>query len=249
MSTFVKHIICLLLAAIPLAGAANVSKATADSAFKAGRYSEAIAAYDSILQQCIDAEVLYNQGVAYYRTSDIPRAILAFERTLRYAPSHADARFNLSVCRSKAGISETGRAEMFFVTWWHQLVQSHSADYWGAIALAAIAASALLFGMRRSSSKRPLQLTAACIMPLALIAFAISITAASLQSYAFHYERRAVVMQEAALVGENGSKQVASLPPGTTLTILDFGTDGNHRVATIDGRQTGWIKARSIEII
>ena len=92
--------IALLLMLLPMAANA-ATKAEADSAYVNSNYQEAIKVYESLLNQGESAELYYNLGNAYYRTENITRAVLNYERALLLSPGDGDIRFNLQIARSK----------------------------------------------------------------------------------------------------------------------------------------------------
>ena len=57
-----------------------VTKAEADSSYVRGQYQQAIAQYEALLKQGASADLYYNLGNAYYRTENIPEAVLNYER-------------------------------------------------------------------------------------------------------------------------------------------------------------------------
>ena len=109
---------------------AALTKAEADSAYTQGRYQQAVKAYEQLLKQGVSADLYYNLGNAYYRTDDITRAVLNYERALLLSPGDADIRFNLQMARSKTIDKITPESEMFFVTWYRSLVNTMSVDGW-----------------------------------------------------------------------------------------------------------------------
>lgn len=62
------------------------------------KYPEAIARYQQILQNGLESvELYYNLGNAYFRSGDMGRAILNYERARRLAPLNDDIRYNLEI--------------------------------------------------------------------------------------------------------------------------------------------------------
>ena len=97
------------------------------------------------------AEVYYNLGNAYYRTDNITKAVLNYERAHLLSPGDEDISFNLQFARSKTIDKITPESEMFFVTWWKALVNFTSVDCWAktgiiAIIMALILVLVYLFG-------------------------------------------------------------------------------------------------------
>ena len=65
----------------------NANKQAADSAYMEKAYDKAIAGYEQLLKAGVDVDVLYNLGNAYYRKNNLPRAILNYEKALKYEPA------------------------------------------------------------------------------------------------------------------------------------------------------------------
>ena len=144
-----KHIrvketaVIALLLLIPLSASA-VTKERADSAYAQEHYQQAIADYEALLKSGVSADIYYNLGNAYYRTDNITKAILNYERALLLSPGDDDIRFNLQMARSKTIDKITPQSEMFFVTWYHSLVNLMSVDAWARTALFTLAIAIVL---------------------------------------------------------------------------------------------------------
>ena len=129
---------------LPL-GAHAVTKAEADSAYARGAYQQAIIDYEELLKAGASADLYYNLGNAYYRTENITRAVLNYERALLFSPGDRDIRFNLQLAQSKTIDKIVPESEMFFVTWYHSLVNLMSVDAWARLAIVALALVIVLF--------------------------------------------------------------------------------------------------------
>lgn len=71
--------------------------------YENGRFQEAVLTYQQLVDQGIhDERLYYNLGNAYYKTGDLGRAILNYERARRLAPRDADVQANLAFARSQA---------------------------------------------------------------------------------------------------------------------------------------------------
>ena len=131
----------MLLSPVP---ASAITKAEADSAYVHENYQQAINGYEALLKQGVSADLYYNLGNAYYRTDNITRAIINYERALLLSPGDDDIRFNLQMARSKTIDKITPESEMFFVTWYRSLVNSMSVDAWAHTALVTLAFAIIL---------------------------------------------------------------------------------------------------------
>lgn len=242
--------VLLLLLLLPLTATA-VTKAEADSAYAQGRYQQAIRDYESLLKQGVSTALYYNLGNAYYRMDDMPRAVLNYERALLLSPGDPDVRFNLQMARSKTIDKITPESEMFFVTWYHVLVNFTSVDGWARLALCALAVAivlALLYLFASPVWMRKLGFFGALFM---LLLFVVANLFAYVQKESFVRRSGAIIMAPAVTVKSTPASQ------GTDLFILHEGTrveitDGTmrqwKRIRLADGKE-GWIETSQMEII
>ena len=121
-----------------------VTKQDADAEYSKGNYQQAIKDYEELLKAGESAEIYYNLGNAYYRTENITRAVLSYERALLLNPADDDIRFNLQMARSKTIDKITPESEMFFFTWYRSLVNLMTIDGWAHLAIASIILTLIL---------------------------------------------------------------------------------------------------------
>ena len=113
----------------------NVTKAQGDSAYMRNDYASAIQIYESLLTKGEAAEIYYNLGNSYYKTDDIAKAILNYERALLLQPGNADVRANLEIARSKTIDKVVSVPDIFFVTWTKSLINCLSVDAWAKLGI------------------------------------------------------------------------------------------------------------------
>jgi hypothetical protein len=69
--------------------------------YQGNDFAGALAAYREVLDRGFEsAELFYNLGNAYFKTGDLGRSILSWERALRLRPRDRDAQANLELARS-----------------------------------------------------------------------------------------------------------------------------------------------------
>ncbi|MDE5649562.1 MAG: tetratricopeptide repeat protein [Duncaniella sp.] len=74
----------------------------ADSAYTADNFKEAADIYNHVIQtEGASATLYYNLGNCYYRSGEMGKAILAYERSLRLDPTYDDARNNLKFVNAR----------------------------------------------------------------------------------------------------------------------------------------------------
>lgn len=249
-ATTATVLLLALMAWLP-SDAGAITKANADSAYARQQYQQAIKDYEELLHDGVSAELYYNLGNAYYRTDNITRAVLNYERALLLSPGDGDIRFNLQMARSKTIDKITPESEMFFVTWYHALVNIKSVDGWArtalvSFALAIVLALAYLFSARIWVRK---------VGFFGGLAFIAVFILANL----FAYQQRQELVNRTGAIIISSAVPVKSTPSksGTDLFILHEGTkveitDGTMRgwkeIRVADGKE-GWIETSKIEII
>ena len=251
-----KHIrratvpVLLLMMMVPLTSHA-VTKAEADSAYVHERYQQAIADYEALLKGGVSANLYYNLGNAYYRTDNITKAILNYERALLLSPGDADIRFNLQMARSKTFDKITPESEMFFVTWYHSLVNMMSVDAWARTALIALAIAIILALAYLFSNRVWLRKVGFFGALFLLVVFLLSNLFAYQQKQKLTHRTGAIIMTSAAPVKSTPSKNGTDLfilHEGTRVTITDGSMKGWKEIRVADGKQ-GWIEVKQLEII
>ena len=240
----------LLMLLLPLCAQA-VTKTEADSAYVRGEYQQAITDYEALLKQGASADLYYNLGNAYYRTENITRAVLNYERALLLAPGDRDIRFNLQMARSKTIDKITPEQEMFFVTWYHSLVNMASVDGWARTALLSLALAIVLALLYLFSERIWLRKVGFFGAMFALALFVLSNVFAYQQKDLLINRRGAIVTAPAVTVKSTPAKQGTDLfilHEGTKVTITDASMKEWKGVRLADGKE-GWIEAKQIEMI
>ena len=251
-----KHIrrsavtLVLLFVSISLS-AATVTRQQADSAYAQEHYQQAISDYETLLKQGVSAELYYNLGNAYYRTDQMPKAVLNYERALLLSPGDADIRFNLQMARSKTIDKITPESEMFFVTWYRSLVNLMSVDAWARTALIALAIAIILALAYLFSDRIWLRKVGFFGALLLVVVFLLSNLFAFHQKRKLTYRTGAVIMTTSVPVKSTPSKNGTDLfilHEGTRVTITDNSMKDWKEIRVDDGKE-GWIETNKIEII
>lgn len=228
-----------------------ITKAEADSAYMQGQYQEAIKDYEALLQKGVSSELYYNMANAYYRTDDITRAILNYERALLLSPGDADIRFNLQMARSKTVDKITPETEMFFVTWYRSLVNLMSVDAWGRTALIALALAIVLSLFYLFSEHVWLRKIGFFGTLILMVVFLISNIFGFEQKQALVRRTGAIVVAPAVTVKSTPARQGTDLfilHEGTKVDIIDDGMQEWKEIRIADGKQ-GWVENKQIEMI
>ena len=251
VGTTVKSLLVTIMLGWACSSGFAQTKADADSAYVNGNYQQAIAQYEALLKNGASAELYYNLGNAYYRTENITRAVLNYERALLLSPGDRDIRFNLQLARSKTIDKIVPESEMFFITWYHALVNLMSVDGWARMAIISLALVIILFLLYLFSEPIWLRKIGFFGGFLLLLFFVLSNLFAYQQKQNLLYRKGAIVIAPSVTVkstpAQNGT-DLFILHEGTKVTIIDGAMSDWKEIRLADGKE-GWIERKRIEMI
>ena len=243
----------LFMAALLLSfvSASAQTKAEADSAYVQERYEQAISLYNKLLETGASASVYYNLGNAYYRTGDMAHAILAYERAYLMEPGDADIRFNLQLARTKTIDKIVPESEMFFITWFRQMIDWYSADQWGravVVCFALFVVSLLLYFFAGRMLWRKVGFgVGVCTLILAVL----------FHIFAYQQQQKLLVRTHAIVMSSSLTVKSTPSTSGTDLFVLHEGTKVEitddtmkdwKEIRLADGK-VGWVPVKTIERI
>ncbi len=229
----------LLLLAIVATPATALGQARswgeANAAYKDGRYSDAIRAYESLAAAGVYHEHLfYNLGNAYFRNQQLGPAIYNYERALRIEPHMQDARFNLDLARDTVGqrvIDRLEGAERGQL--WIRAVTSLSTSQ---ILVGFLAINGLFFALLivlRYLGDGFVRSTLVVTTGFAAVALALSIALLSGHLYYIERVEMGVIVADQVVLREGPDEKLAEraeVHPGLQVRILS--------------RSSGWLRLR-----
>lgn len=248
---YMKKLLFIAALLLSFVSASAQTKAEADSAYVQERYEQAISLYNKLLETGASASVYYNLGNAYYRTGDMAHAILAYERAYLMEPGDADIRFNLQLARTKTIDKIVPESEMFFITWFRQMIDWYSADQWGravVVCFALCVVSLLLYFFAGRMLWRKVGFgVGICTLILAVL------------FHIFAYQQKQKLLVRIHAIVMSSSLTVKSTPStsGTDLFVLHEGTKVEitddtmkdwKEIRLADGK-VGWVPVKTIERI
>lgn len=111
----------------------------ANKAYIDGQYYFAIELYDSILKEgYASAGLYYNMGNAYFKTNQLPYAILYYEKAKKLSPSDDNISFNLNLANTLITDKIDEIPQLFYQRWWQSLYSIFSSDMWAKISIFAM---------------------------------------------------------------------------------------------------------------
>lgn len=220
----------------------------ANAAYAEGRYGEAAALYQALIDEEPNAQVYYNLGNAEFKQGELAHAILAYERALRLQPNNKDARYNLAFAQSR--ITDNIKEQDFFLSVWAQTVRNNLRERtWliSSIVLFIIAlVCLLLFLLSREQWVRKTAFHTAWIA--LLLSFVTGLNAASLHKRDT-LRAEAIITQgvvNAKSSPDRSGTDLFTIHEGTKVTIREtIGEWANIRV----GNNEGWLRLSNLERI
>lgn len=231
---------------------------TADSLFRAGNkayadkdYATALENYSQITRSNIkSAAVFYNMGNAYFRTQNIGKAILYYEKALRLDPHNKDIQTNLKVANARVKDDLIALEPFFLQRWITGFTNLFSSNGWSvifSICLFSTLSLLFLFLGKTFFYRQKLIFILLCV---SFVLCTVSLWAAIHQRNEVLKHNEAIIMQPELHIlssPDETSNEVLFIHEGQKVIILDRLED-RIKVRTING-QAGWIKNSAVEII
>ncbi len=251
LKTINSLLFLILLTTAPLLANPTTDFEVANAAYQKGDYTTAITQYESILKTDTYSEGLYyNLGNAYFKTNNLGKAILYYEKALLAAPRDADVLHNLEIARAKTKDDLSSIGEFFLAAWWQSIHKSLSAGVWGVLTLLSLWAGLaglivwLLAGARTQKKQ-------GFIGGIALILLSVLLYFLGNSQANFEQNSRSAIVLAKSIELKNGpdaqSSAVINIHEGLKVELLDQIGDW-YKVKLRNGDE-GWLPMSSLEEI
>lgn len=223
----------------------------ANDAYSMGQYATALSEYRKIEESGYESyKLYYNMGNAYYKTDNIGKAILYYEKALKLNPAGVDAKNNLQIAKLQTLDKIDVLPEFILTTWVKKIRNMISSNGWAYMAVglfAVVCIFLLMFKFAPGTGGRKLSFVLACVMFLFFV-FALL--------FAFNLRANAAADDSAVVMVPVSNVKSAPNSTGNNLFILHEGTKVEIleeagkwcRVEISDGRQ-GWLEIKDVEVI
>lgn len=229
----------------------TLTKTEGDSAYIRSDYAAAIQIYEQLLQQGESSEIYYNLGNSYYKSDNIGKAILNYERALLLEPGNADIRANLDIARSKTIDKVIPASDIFFVSWIKSLINTQSIDTWatcGILFFFLLIVCACLFLFAKQTKWKKTGFFAG--ITFLLLVILVNIFAAYQKNSLVNHDK-AIILSPSVVVRSTPSENGTSLfvlHEGHKVTIKDNSMREWKEIQLEDGK-VGWILTSTLEVI
>ena len=241
----------ILAAGISLGDEAAQTFEQANQLYLQAKYSEAVAQYEKIVASGWESgELYFNLGNAYYKSGNIQKAILNYERAAQLLPRDEDVQFNIQLANLQVVDKIEAVPRLFIYRWIDWMLSLFSLATMGWIVysffvLTLAAFAAFLFA--RTYTQKRLSMVAGLLFSAALI---LTMIGFGVQSYTEANTEFAIVMSDVANIKaapDSKGNDLFVLHKGLRVQVLD---NVNHwrKIRLADGK-IGWIPDEDCESI
>lgn len=239
----------ILIASLAAFSQENLTQ-TAEKFYAEKEYENAVATYEELLAQGESADLFYNYANALFKTNEIGKAILYYEKALKINPLHADAKANLDFANTKITDKIEQYQPFFLNEWFSSFGKMLTTNQWAYLSIGLFLAAAILALLFLFSSYR--RLRKICFFT-GILAFLLSIF-----SLIYAFSQKNYVENNPYAIVLSGSVSVKSSPSisGTELFVLHEGTKievisttQNWAEIRYSGDKIGWVTDDTFEKI
>lgn len=233
------------------AGENEVLLQKGNTLYQKGNYKEALNIYKQIFDKGLESSVLYyNLGNAYFKTGDVPSAIIFYEKAKRLDPADDDIDFNLKVSNQKIIDKTDVLPQLFYQRWWNNLTGLFSLDGWAIATIVFFAFTLFLFAVYFA--------TRSIILRKVSFYVGIVIFLLSILSIVFALQQHQKLMEKNEAIIFTPSVTIKSSPDekGQDLFILHEGTKvgiidniGEWTEIRLSNGSVGWMRTSGLEVI
>ena len=204
-----------------------------------------------VLSKGVSSDLYYNLGNAYYKSGNITRAIINYERALLLDPSDDDIKTNLRIANNRIIDKIVPRPKIFFVEWYNSAMNLMNVDGWvdlGFVALGMVIIFFLLYFFSRRIVLRKIGFFGGSIF---VVIFVTATIFAYEQNQKLIERNEAIILTPFVLIKKSpssGGSDLFMLHEGTKVQILDGELMEWKEIRLLDGRK-GWIETSNIERI
>jgi tetratricopeptide (TPR) repeat protein len=251
-----KRLTAVLLFSFLVAGISRADEAAqtfeqANQLYLQAKYPDAVAQYEKIVGSGWESgELYFNLGNAYYKSGNIQKAILNYERAAQLLPRDEDVQFNIQLANLQVVDKIEAVPRLFIYRWIDWMLSLFSLTTMGWIVYSffvlTLAAFAAFLFARTYTQKRFLMFTGllfSAALILTMIGFGV-------QSYTEANTEFAIVMSDVANIKaapDSKGNDLFVLHKGLRVQVLD---NVNHwrKIRLADGK-IGWIPDEDCESI
>lgn len=240
---------------LPALISAKEIEAEVTEAYQAKKYDKAIELLETELaeqkkQGYESSELYYNLGNAYFRSNEVPKALLYYEKSLLLDPGNRDTRHNIEYARTKIEDKIVPIDNFFLQSWFTAIQNCFSSNTWAVISiilfLIAIGSLFAFFFVKIITVKKAAFYVIIVALPVLIC------------TNIFSSNQKAKLINHNTAIIMAGSVSVVNSPDinGQELFVIHAGTkvkinkeDGEWVEIEIENGHVGWVQQNKFERI
>ncbi|MFT3754031.1 MAG: tetratricopeptide repeat protein [Paludibacter sp.] len=249
-----KRVILLLSLILCLGNTIFAQKATVKQAnflYAKGNYEEAAKQYEEIIAtEGVASELYYNLGNAYYKSSEVGKSILNYERALRLSPTFEDARFNLELAQLKVVDNIVQTPTFFLGRWIESLMKLLTSNQWLVVSITVFVAGLILAFLFIFASTLFIRKVSFYVGAAFLVLSLSTLIFSGVRKNQMLNHREAIVMSGLVTVKSSPDKSgtdLFQLHEGTKVVVKS--TLGKWTEIILGNGNIGWVEQENIENI
>ncbi|KAA3617808.1 MAG: tetratricopeptide repeat protein [Calditrichaeota bacterium] len=223
---------------------------TANKLYQEKQFEDAIETYEKIILAGFESGDLYfNLGNAYYKTGNIARSRLNYERALLWMEGDDDLAQNLELLKLRLVDQIEPTPKIFISAWWEKLLKLFNMDLLGYFVLGLLWLTLVLASLLLHYRKRGLN-RFKTVFVLSLILWILIGTIWISKIYQFETENYGIILKSTVTIHSEPAEDATELfviHEGTKVQI-EGKTDSWFEIRLEDGK-TGWLMFDAVEII
>lgn len=230
----------------------------AENLFKKGnqqyakaQYQQAAQIYQQVLKSgYTSAAIYFNLGNAFYKSDDLPSAILYYEKAHKLAPNDRDININIQFCNLKLADKIEQQPEFFVSRWWHGLILLCSADTFAVLSVVFLLAGFLLLIVYLFTNLLVLKKASFYTGFTVILVGLIGIFLANRQINYFETHHQAIIFSSSVTVKgspNTNAKPLFVMHEGTKVAITQ--QNGNWIEIELPNGNVGWITTEDVKDI
>lgn len=249
--SLISCIFCFSFAATSAPDNLNAQWEEANLLYINADYDAAVDAYESIADTgYVSGKLFYNLGNAYFKSGNIAKAILNYQKAVRLSPFDKDARYNLAVANGYVKDRIDVVPEFFLSSWVRSLRSVCNANGWAVISLIMLVVALAAFLVFIVADRKALRKCGFFSGIACFVLFVIAVTFAAVDKHNFRHPTQAVVMQQSVPVKsspDNAGSDLFILHEGTCVKVVSA-YDSWTEIIIPDGNK-GWLRSDALELI
>lgn len=221
----------------------------ANTAFKNGKFDQAIESYNKILASGYEsADLYYNLGNAYYKLNEIAPGIYYFNKALLLQPNHEDAKNNLAFAQRMTIDVIEPLPQTFFQRINEKLIYSISYNTWAVVSVWLALITAVLI---MAYFYTPLALRKKWYFSMGIVSFILFLIVLSMgmkAKYHYNHDQPAIVFAKEIAVKSEPTNQSSTsfvLHEGAKVNVVQ--QDENWFKITIADGKFGWLPNEAVK--